>query len=106
MQLITDDRSGVSVTTAEERGLAILKGRGGLMCELDYSLTTDEDPQQGDTLITTGFDYIYPPGIKVGVVISVEFRPELFKVVRVQPYFRLRRLDRLAVIGVDWHDIE
>lgn len=106
VQLITDDRSGVSVTTAEERGLAILKGRGGLMCELDYSLTTDEDPQQGDTLITTGFDYIYPPGIKVGVVISVEFRPELFKVVRVQPYFRLRRLDRLAVIGVDWHDIE
>jgi rod shape-determining protein MreC len=104
VQLITHDKSGVSVTTSEERGLAILKGRGELLCELDYSLTTDEDPKQGDTLITTGFDKIYPPGIRVGVVLTVEDRPELFKFVRVQPFFRLRRLDRLAVIGVDAHD--
>jgi rod shape-determining protein MreC len=103
VQLITDDKSGVSVTTAEGRGLAILKGRAELLCELDYSLTTDEEPKQGDTLLTTGFDYIYPPGIKVGIVLAVEHRPELFKYVRVQPFFRLRELDRLAVIGVDKH---
>ena len=101
VQLITDDRSGVSVTTAEGRGLAILKGRGELECELDYSLTKDEDPKEGDTLITTGFDYIYPPGLKVGIVLSTEDRPELFKYVRVQPFFRLRGMNRLAVIGVD-----
>lgn len=106
VQLITDDKSGVSVTNAEGRGLAILKGRAELLCELGYSLTTDEDPKQGDTLITTGFDYIYPPGIEVGVVLSVQDRPELFKVVRVQPFFRLSRLDRLAVIGVDWHEFD
>ncbi len=103
VQLITDDRSGVSVTTAEGRGLAILKGRGELLCELDYSLTKDEDPKEGDTLLTTGFDNIYPPGLKVGVVLTVEKRPELFKYVDVQPFFRLRQLDRLAVIGVDKH---
>lgn len=103
VQLITDDKSGVSVTTAEGRGLAILKGRGELQCELDYSLTTDEDPKEGDTLITTGFDYIYPPGLKVGIVLTIEARPELFKQVRVQPFFRLRQLGRLAVVGVDKH---
>jgi len=106
VQLITDDKSGVSVTTTDDRGLAVLKGRGALMCELDYSLTTDEDPRQGDTLITTGFDHIYPPGIKVGIVTSVYNRPELFKDVYVQPFFRLYRLDRLAVIEVEWHDYD
>ena len=103
VQLITDDKSGVSVATEEGKGLAVLKGRGELLCELDYSLTRDEDPQEGDTLITTGFDYIYPPGLRVGVVTSVRERPELFKQVRVQPFFILRELDRLAVIGVDKH---
>jgi len=103
VQLITDDRSGVSVTTAEGRGLAILKGRGELLCELDYSLTKDEDPKEGDTLLTTGFDNIYPPGLKVGIVLTVKKQPELFKYVDVQPFFRLRQLDRLAVIGVDKH---
>lgn len=103
VQLITDDQSGVSVTTEEGRGLAILKGRGELLCELEYSLTTDEDPKEGDTLITTGFDYIYPPGLKVGIVLTVEDRPELFKYVDVQPFFRLHQLGRLAVVEVDKH---
>jgi rod shape-determining protein MreC len=106
VQLITDDRSGVSVATEENRGLAVLKGRGGSQCELGYSLTTDEDPNVGDTLITTGFDHIYPPGIKVGVVLSVRDRPELFKEVRVQPFFSLSQLDRLAVVGVAWHEFD
>jgi rod shape-determining protein MreC len=89
--------------TEEGKGLAILKGRGERQCELDYSLATDEDPKEGDTLLTTGYDRIYPPGLKVGIVLSTQSQPELFKNVRVLPFFRLEEMDRLAVIGVDEH---
>lgn len=101
VQLITDEKSGVSVTTSEKKSLSILEGKGRGVCRLKFSLTTDEAPGVGDTLVTTGFDQIYPPGIKVGRVFSVSNPPELFKEVLVQPFFQLRNLDNLAVILVD-----
>ena len=101
VQLITDEQSGVSVTTNEKISLSILEGKGRGVCRLKFSLTTDKAPGVGDTLVTTGFDRIYPPGLKVGRVLSVSNPPELFKEVLVQPFFQLLKLDNLAVIHVD-----
>ncbi len=101
VQLITDEKSGVSVTTSENKSLSILEGKGRGVCQLKFSLTTDEAPKVGDILVTTGFDQIYPPGIQVGRVLSVSNPPQLFKEVLVQPFFQLRNLNKLAVILVD-----
>ncbi len=101
VQLITDPESGVSVRAGDEGSPTILKGTGDGQCELEYSLTTVDDPKPGDTLVSTGFDNIYPPGFKVGIVLTVDRKPELFKDVRVHPFFELRHLDKLAVITAD-----
>ncbi len=100
VQLITDPDSGVSVKAGGDGSPTVLRGMGDHLCELEYSLTTINDPQPGDTLVSTGFDHIYPPGLKVGIVLTVDRKPELFKDVRVRPFFELRRLDKLAVITV------
>jgi rod shape-determining protein MreC len=105
VQLITDEKSGVSVTTPEGGGLSILKGKGEGLCFLDYSLTTDAAPVEGETLVTTGFDHIYPPGLRVGIVHSVDRQPALFKNVEVKPFFRMEDLDRLAVITISPSDL-
>lgn len=104
VQLITDEKSGVSVATSEGGGLSILKGKGEGFCLLEFSLTTDDAPRAGEVLVTTGFDQIYPEGLKVGVVRSVENRPALFKDVEVEPFFRLEDLDRLAVVATDYQE--
>jgi rod shape-determining protein MreC len=98
VQLITDRDCGVSVRVQGGAAPAILKGDGGGLCRLDYSLATSGEPQEGDILETTGFDSIYPSGLRVGQVISVKKRPALFKNVEVRPFFRLRDMDKLAVI--------
>jgi rod shape-determining protein MreC len=100
VQLITDPESGVSVKAGDDGSPTVLKGMGDGLCELSYSLTTIDDPQPGDMLLSTGFDHIYPPGLKVGIVLTVDRKPELFKDVRVHPFFELRHLDKLAVITV------
>jgi rod shape-determining protein MreC len=48
--------------------------------------------------VTSGFDRIYPPGLMVGRVISVEPGSGLLKSIRVQPSARFDRLEEVLVV--------
>ncbi|MFW6124066.1 MAG: rod shape-determining protein MreC [Acidobacteriota bacterium] len=101
VQLITDNKSGVSVVKQEGSSVGILSGDNNGMCEMKYILSTDEDIDTGDTLVTTGHDGIFPPYLKVGTVISVKKTPEMFREIKVNPYFRLGQLHQVVVLNVD-----
>jgi len=105
VQLITDNECGVSVFTEREKALGILKGDGKGDCKLDYILSTDRDVFEGDSLITSGFDGIFPPGLAVGEIVSISPTEELFKEIKVRPHFEFRHLDQLAVIMVESKDL-
>lgn len=107
VQLVTDNQGGISVTGVGGEPLGILSGRSEQdgMCRLSYILTTSSDPlREGDKLITTGFDGIYPPGINVGYVSSIHINSDFFKDIRVMPYFDFKNIDHLAVIGMESSD--
>jgi len=105
VQLITDNDCAVSVFTRREKALGILKGDGEGACELHYILSTDINVFEEDILDTSGFDGIFPPGIKVGEIESVDQTGDLFKEIKVRPYFEFRDLDHLAVFKIQVKDL-
>jgi len=101
VQLITDDKSGVSVVKKGGKSIGILSGNNTRMCELKYILSTDEEIRTGDTMVTTGHDGIFPPGLNVGRVLAVEETSEMFKEIKIIPYFNLVQLHQVVVLRAD-----
>jgi rod shape-determining protein MreC len=98
VQLITDDASGTSVFIEGDKGLGIVSGDGRGRCRLKYILDTAPGIVPGDEVLTSGFDKIYPWGIRVGRIVSLKSSRSLFKDVVVQPDFRFRDLGQVAIL--------
>lgn len=98
VQLITDAEAGVSVVSGTDRIVGVLAGDAGGRCQLRYVKSTTPGGQEGEDLFTTGFDRLFPPGIRVGRIISVLTDASLFKTIRVAPFFRFNDLGQVAVI--------
>lgn len=98
VQLITDESSGVGVVVAGDKGLGVLSGDGTGACRLKYILGTTEGIAPGDEVSTSGYDGIYPPGLRVGRVTRVGRDDALFKNLSVRPHFSFRELSPLAVL--------
>ena len=94
VQLILDSQSAVGFIVRSSRRVGILKGNGSAELEMDY-IDDDNDIVQGDELITSGQDQIYPKGLSLGVVLSVGPRQGNFKVVRIRPSVNFRRLEEV-----------
>lgn len=103
VQLITDNESGISVFTERNRIRGILVGDGEGQCLIRYVLatTTPEEISEGEDVITSGYDRIYPSGIRVGRIVSITTDTSLHKHIVVIPYFDFRYLDQIAVIMKD-----
>jgi rod shape-determining protein MreC len=103
VQLITDNESGISVFTQMKRVQGILKGDGKGQCLMQYVLatTTPEEISEGEDVITSGYDRIYPLGIRVGRILLIASDASLHKHIIVEPYFDFRFLDQIAVIMKD-----
>jgi rod shape-determining protein MreC len=98
VQLITDPESSVSVISATDRVVGIVSGRQGSLCNLKYILSSVRGGQEEEELITTGFDKIYPAGIRVGRILSIKPTPSVFKEIVVKPYFSFSMLEAVAVL--------
>jgi len=105
VQLITDSKSGVSVVKQDGGSLGILSGNNTEICEMEYILSTDEEITEGDVLVTTGYDGIFPPYLKAGQVLSVKITPELFKEIKVSPYFNATQLQQVVVLRLNVNEI-
>ena len=100
VQLITDKDSSVSVVSAVDRLTGSVTGKSGAFCELRYVLASVSGGQLGEELLTTGYDKIYPAGLRVGSIRSLEKDESspIFRRIVVEPYFRFNTIDIVAVI--------
>jgi rod shape-determining protein MreC len=101
VQLITDKESSVSVISAVNRLTGSVTGRSTDICELRYVLASVTTGREGEDLLTTGHDKIYPPGLKVGVItgLQADEASPLFRKITVRPHFRFNALDVVAVLS-------
>jgi rod shape-determining protein MreC len=105
VQLITDEESGVGVLSESNRVIGVLEGGASGKCLMRYVLKTNRDISEGETIVTSGYDGIYPSGIPVGRIISITEDTTLFKKIVVEPYFDFSELDRVAVLAVDLREL-
>jgi rod shape-determining protein MreC len=96
VQLITDRAAAVGAMVRRSRRQGVVRsGRDGL--ELAF-LPRQSDVGQGDLVVTSGIDGIYPRGLPVGRVVSVEQGDELFLDVEVEPSVDFGRLDQVYLL--------
>ncbi len=99
--LVTDRESTIPVELRRtgERSVAYGGSVDGSI-ELRY-LRTNADVREGDLLVTSGLDGIFPAGLPVGVVHSVEIGSSAFVRVRVDPAAKAERSRLLLILLVE-----
>lgn len=96
--LITSEESGVAIISTGDRMLGILSGDGQGRCLVKYVMSSSPAGREGDEIVTSGFDRIFPPGLKIGQISQISTREGIFKKIVVRPYFDVRSLEMVAVI--------
>jgi rod shape-determining protein MreC len=97
--VLTDLNSSIAVRVERTRARANVRGLGKSdVCRLDFALRT-EDMIEGDALVTSGTDGVFPRGLPVGKVTQLERRGHgLFQDARVVPAVDVTRLEEVLVV--------
>jgi rod shape-determining protein MreC len=101
VRLITDQRSGVAAMIQSSRALGVARGSVTGELTLDF-VDRAALPNVGDVVITSGLGGVYPRGIVVGDVVSVDDRRgELYPRIRLRSRVPIDRIEEvLVLVGV------
>jgi rod shape-determining protein MreC len=97
--VLTDLNSSIAVRVDRTRARANVRGTGKPeLCRLDYALRT-EDVIEGDPLVTSGTDGVFPRGLPVGKVTQLDRKGHgLFQDAKVVPAVDVTRLEEVLVL--------
>lgn len=94
--LINDKDSGVGAMFAATRTHGVVKGSGDPDPRMEY-VVNDEKVKEGDAIVTSGEDHIFPKDLPIGKVRAANAGSP-FQVIQVQPTARLDRLEDVIVL--------
>ena len=97
--LISDRNSSIAVRVERSRARATVRGQGAPgPCRLEYALRSD-DLIEGDQLVTSGTDGVFPRGLPVGQVTRVKRDGfGLYQAADVLPAVDVNRAEEVAVL--------
>jgi len=99
--LLTDPNSGIDVLIQRTRSRGIVSGSLESGTVLKY-MKRSEDVQEGDRLVTSGMDNVFPKGLLVGTVIKVRKQNRgLFQSVEVWPAVQAGRVEEVLVVAAE-----
>ncbi len=96
--LILDRQSAVDGLVQRSRVRGIVRGTGD--SELEFEFTGPaEDVQVGDLVMTSGYGGVYPKGVRIGEIVSVDdSAPDLVRRARLKPAATFERLERVFAL--------
>lgn len=96
--LLTDHASGISATIQRSRARGVVKGKGEMLCTLEFT-TREEEVKVGDTVITSGIGGVFLKGLPIGEVTMVK-RGEygIFQTISIRPAVNLPHLEEVLVV--------
>lgn len=95
--LITDRNSAVDGLVQATRVRGIVKGDNSTNCYFVYALKKD-DIQVGQIVISSGLDKVFPKGLKIGKVLSVEKKhSQLFQKISIETSVDFDKLEEVLV---------
>lgn len=105
--LAIDRNSSIAVRVERTRARANVRGLGRPdLCRLDYALRSD-DVIEGDLLVTSGTDAVFPPGLPVGRATQLQRAPHgLFQDGAVRPAVDPTRIEEVLVVTSGARDPE
>lgn len=96
--LITDPNSSVAAIEQNSRSPGIVEGDGRDRCILKY-LPPSEKVEEGDILVSSGLDRIYPKGIPIGTISRIRREESrTFQDIEVTPFVEFRKLEEVIVL--------
>lgn len=96
--LITDSNSSVAAFDQRTRARGIVEGTGLNRCRLKY-LHRSEDIKEGDRILSSGLDSLYPKGRLIGTVMKVRKKEtKLFQDVLLEPSVDFHKLEEVVVL--------
>jgi rod shape-determining protein MreC len=109
VQLLLDADSGVGVRVERSRVAGVVTGQPGYADARGRELLMKyvpilADVRAGDVVVTSGLDQIYPSGLMVGRVSSVESGSGVSKDVSVSPSADFERLEQVLVVRMEKAD--
>ncbi|MCL2883550.1 MAG: rod shape-determining protein MreC [Coriobacteriia bacterium] len=98
VRLITDEQSAVGVFVQSNRVEGILTGSSDGTLYLRY-VGVDSAVKVGDNIITSGAGGVYPKGITVGTVYSVDFQStDIYQTIVVHPITKVDTYEEVLVV--------
>jgi rod shape-determining protein MreC len=96
--LVVDPQSRVDAYVERTRARGTVRGTSGHDCDFEYVLR-HENIEEGDLLLTSGMGTVYPKGLVVGRVASVDRKTSgLFLGAKITPAVDFSRLEEVFVI--------
>ncbi|MBI4850463.1 MAG: rod shape-determining protein MreC [Acidobacteria bacterium] len=106
VQLLTDSYAGVGAQLSESRAYGEVKGVGKAFCEM-RNVSGLEPVKEGEAIITTGLDGIYPKGLLIGYVqeVGLGSGAKSHRIV-VKPAAQLDALQQVLVLELSEQDLK
>lgn len=99
IMLLRDPNFSVAVRLQESRHEGVLTGTGQRYCILKY-VPTENPVKEGEIVITSGLDGIFPQGLPVGRVTKVRTEGvEFFQYIEVVPFQASGKIEEVLVVG-------
>ena len=98
VRLITDEKSGVAAMVQSSRAQGMLMGSASRQITLNL-INTNQKVAVGDTVVTSGLGGVFPKGLPLGKVTSVEAAPgSLYYTIVIEPYGNVSTNEEVMVI--------
>jgi rod shape-determining protein MreC len=106
VQVITDKHAGLGAMLQASRAMGEVRGLDNDRSELK-NISTSEKVEVGESVVTTGLDRIYPKGLLVGIVESVEADPNApWHRIVIKPAAPVDRVEHVVVLLVEPKDLK
>ena len=97
VQLVTDRSATIGAMIRRTRRQGLSRGAEEGMLRLDF-VPSRSDVRRGDEVVTAGIDGIFPRGIPIGRVVSVEAGEEMFSSIQLASTVDFGRLDQAFIV--------
>ena len=97
--VLSDRNSSIAVVVERSRARANVRGTGSPdTCRLEYALRSD-DMNDGDLLVTSGTDGVFPRGLPVGMVVNLKRSGQgLYQRADVRPAVDVTKVEEVLVV--------
>jgi len=97
VQLLTDRTAAIGAVIERSRAQGVVVGGGVQVLQMQY-VSGLADVREGDVVVSSGIDGVYPPGFVIGSVELVDRGPVSYREIRIRPAVDVTQVGQVLVV--------